>query len=125
MYIFGCTHRFHLFNNIKSCRLPDRGNVFKIGILDVSAEQNFAQPAFLLNFHTAQRYDAFSIRYRHVLHLKSTSVIFPSRELFFLQSFEVTTIDIYVFPRSYLAVSIIGMSSGEMENEKKTKKLVQ
>ena len=51
-------------------------------------------PAFLLNFCIAQRYDAFCTQTRHISQLKITDVIFPSCELFYLQSFEVSTIDI-------------------------------
>ena len=60
------------------------------------------KPAFLLNFHTAQRHDTIRTRTWHVSQLKSTRLFFPSSILFFLESFEVTTINIYVFPSRHL-----------------------
>ena len=36
----------------------------------------------------------YGTEYRHISQFKITDVIFPSCELFYLQSFEVSTIDI-------------------------------
>ena len=85
-------------------------------------------PAFLLNFCIAQRYDAFCTQTRHISQLKITDVIFPSCELFYLQSFEVSTINICGWhlcisePPSCLAVSIIGMCYGKEDGKRNKEK---
>ena len=85
-------------------------------------------PVFLLNFCIAQRYDAFCTQTRHISQLKITDVIFPSCELFYLHSFEVSTIDICGWhlcisePPSCLAVSIIGMCYGKEDGKRNKEK---
>ena len=101
--------------------------MFRIASSQASCSKT--KPAFLLNFCIAQRYDAFCTQTRHISQLKITDVIFPSCELFYLQSFEVSTIDIcgrltlmISEPPSCLAVSILGMCYGKDDGKRNKQK---